>query len=416
MTHVAIDARVPRGISGGVAQVVMGLAQGFREASIEDLERTWIVDPDSNKWLDPLIPERDGRVVVSSFIDRAGAKAAAVVPNMVSSLRPYIERLRSVAVATSSGASALDRQLHRRGVQVVHLPFQEGISTDLPTIYHPHDLQHVYLPRNFTRAQIERRETVWRDKAEKAYAVSVGTKAVANDITHYWGIPDNRVFAVPLAPVSPLGRVRNLEAAGSSNGSFASPMVLYPAGFWPHKNHETLVRALGRLAERGVPVRLKLPGAAVGNFSKVRDLVVEIGLDPRDVLPGYVSDDELAVLFDSATLVAVPSLFESASFPVWEAFMRSKPVVVARTTSLPQQVGEGGIVVDPLDDIAFADAIGKLIADPDLRSTLGERGAVWASQFSWRRTVLSSCALYRRAAGHEPREREELSLVHGPFI
>jgi glycosyltransferase involved in cell wall biosynthesis len=115
-------------------------------------------------------------------------------------------------------------------------------------------------------------------------------------------------------------------------------------------------------------------------------------------------------------VVAVPSKFESASFPVWEAFLRGKPVVVARTTALPQQVGQGGLVVDADDVQGFAAALRTLLVDADLRARTGEVGRRWATQFTWRRTVLATSALYRIAAGREPRPEEHQALVDGPFI
>src|SRR5689334_17764298 len=87
------DPRGARGSSGGVAQVLVGLAQGFVDAGIRDLERTWIVSRESNQWLSAHLPPEDSRIVVRSLIEELGAAAAQKAPNVVSRARPYVERL-----------------------------------------------------------------------------------------------------------------------------------------------------------------------------------------------------------------------------------------------------------------------------------------------------------------------------------
>jgi glycosyltransferase involved in cell wall biosynthesis len=142
----------------------------------------------------------------------------------------------------------------------------------------------------------------------------------------------------------------------------------------------------------------------------VRRAVVAPRPDPGETLPGYVSDQQLDELYESSMLVVVPSKFESASFPIWEAFLRSKPVVAARTTALPRQVGDGGLVVDADDAPGFAEAIERLLADSALRDDMGAAGRAWASQFTWDRTVLATTALYRHVLGRQPRPAEWVAL------
>jgi glycosyltransferase involved in cell wall biosynthesis len=407
--RVAIDARIPVGVAGGVAQVVVGLAQGFAAARPPDLHRLWLAYPDVGQWLTPHLPDGDEVLVVQTTIERIGAGAARRFPAMTSGLRPHVERVLDRAGRGRGAAGPLDARLQALGVEVVHLPFQDGLLTSLPFVYHPHDLQHRYLPEFFSRAQVAHRESAWRDRATRAAAVSVGTEAVADDVCRMWGIARERVHVVPLAPI---GLDVNEKQMPQTLGT---PLVLYPAAFWAHKNHVTLIRAIAALRERGVPVQLVLPGAPVGVYRQVRRAVLDAGLDSATTLPGYVSEGRLRELYAQASVVAVPSRFEAASFPIWEAFARGKPVVAARTTSLPRQVGGGGLIVDPTDVEGFADAIGRLLADDVLRGELGEAGRARVSEFTWARTALASTALYRLASGHSAYAQEEDALVNAPI-
>jgi glycosyltransferase involved in cell wall biosynthesis len=399
MLHVAIDARVPEGLAGGVSQVIIGLAQGY--ADYPHVKRTWVVYPGYERWLGPWLPATDDVVEKSSFVERAGMRLAGRAPTLVSRSRPIVERLLG-----SSGDKARaywDDFLMNLGVDVAHLPFQDGLATGLPSVYHPHDFQHRYLPQLFTQAQIRHREHDWRARAERASKISVATPAVKADVEEFWGIPGDRIHVVPLAPVS----FPSTEAPLARD---PHPLVLYPAAFWPHKDHVTLIKAVGMLRAKGVQVALVLPGAHIGEFPTIRRAIEEAGLPLNETAPGYVTASELRQLYERAWVIAVPSLFEAASFPVWEGFRQSKPAVVARTTGLPSQVGEGGLVVEQGDVAGFADAIGTLIADDSLATRMGAEGRRRVSTVSWRRTSLATVALCRMAVGDTLRDEESAAL------
>jgi glycosyltransferase involved in cell wall biosynthesis len=399
MLHVAIDARVPEGLAGGVAQVILGLAQGF--ADYPHLKRTWIVYPGHERWLASSIPDGDDVEVRCGLVERAGLRLARHAPSLVSRLRPHVERV--LGSADAAATDDWDRFLRARGVDVAHLPFQDGFPTSLPSVYHPHDFQHRYLPELFSTAQIQHREVQWRARAERAARISVGAQAVKADVVRFWEVPEDSVHVVPLAPVA-------FPAPGEPVERDTTPLVLYPAAFWPHKDHVTLVEAIGQLRREGLPVRLVLPGAHVGEFQSIRAAVERAGLVVDDTIPGYVSAADLGRLYQRAWVVAVPSRFEAASFPVWEGFRQGKPAVVARTTSLPEQVGDGGLVVDQGDVTGFASAIHSLVSDENLARELGENGRRRVEGLSWRRTALATAALYRLAVGDVPRDEEAAAL------
>lgn len=303
-------------------------------------------------------------------------------------------------------AEGTDRMLRGLGVDLVHLPFQDGLGTSLPTLYHPHDLQHVYLPEHFTRSQIHHRETVWRRHAEDAAGVSVGTQQVADDLMAHWGIRGDKIHVVPL------GAPKAVDLSGSAPRR-ERPLILYPAAFWPHKDHLTLVRAAGLV--RAI-ADLLMPGAPMGTFESVRAEVKRMDMDPDQVMPGYLTEQELSEAYARAAVVVVPSRFESASFPVWEAFARSIPVIVARTTALPQQAGKGGWVFEPGDSVELSHLLTTLLHDEERRKTMGREGRERASAFTWERTVLATTALYRQLTGGIPRPEERAALNARPTL
>src|ERR1041384_6058491 len=99
--------------------------------------------------------------------------------------------------------------------------------------------------------------------------------------------------------------------------------------------------------------------------------------------------------------MVMPSLFESDSSPIYEAWLEGKPVACANVTSLPVQVMDAGIVFDPYAPEAIADAMARLSTDEELRRRLAELGKLRVKDYDWERTAKAYRALYRRAAGRQ---------------
>lgn len=385
MLHVAIDARLPSGLAGGVRQVVLGLASGFRRTDLP-LRRTWLVTRDHD-WLTGLPPDDDVMVLTSPF-DEMSFAVAERYPKLASRARPWVTRVLRPPQAP------FDERLKQHGVDLVHFTFQDAFHTRLPFVYQPHDLQHRHMPENFSAAQIKHRETAWRGVALAADSVCVGTRWVADDVASQWDVPRERIAVIPLAPLPE-------EVAAGSAGRDERDILLYPAAFWPHKNHRVLVEALAVLRHEGIVVRAVLPGAATVEHARVSRRVEELGLGDQVSLPGYVTQAELDELYARARIVAVPSRFESASFPVWEAMRRGIPVVASDVTALPRQLGDGGLLAPPDDVDAWVSAIRRLWTDEVSWERSAAAGRARSGRYSWSKTVTAFSGLYTHVAAGE---------------
>lgn len=102
---------------------------------------------------------------------------------------------------------------------------------------------------------------------------------------------------------------------------------------------------------------------------------------------GYISDKELDVMLASATVFALPSLYEGFGIPVLDAMQRGISVLTSPTGSLPEVAGDAAVYVDPMDTRSIADGLAKILTDSELRSSLRERGIVQSRHFSWERTA-----------------------------
>jgi len=113
------------------------------------------------------------------------------------------------------------------------------------------------------------------------------------------------------------------------------------------------------------------------------------------VFTGYVPDDDLVALYNAADLFVYPSLFEGFGIPPLEAMSCGTPVVTSNTSSLPEVVGDAGLMVDPLDIEALARAMAEALDNTDLRTRLAARGLERAALFSWENTARAIAGVYR---------------------
>jgi glycosyltransferase involved in cell wall biosynthesis len=131
-------------------------------------------------------------------------------------------------------------------------------------------------------------------------------------------------------------------------------------------------------------------------FPVIERRVEELGLQDQVKWLGFVSTDDLQALYRLARAVVIPTRFEAASGPLWDAFAAGTPAACSRVTSLPAQAGDAALLFDQEIPGDIAQAVRRLWTDEDLRSLLIERGRANVARFTWDRTARLFRAHYRR--------------------
>ena len=164
-----------------------------------------------------------------------------------------------------------------------------------------------------------------------------------------------------------------------------------------------MLRAFALLVNKQQQARLviagKLPGRDSPLFPDPRRLVRELGVKERVTFTDWVSEEDKPALLSGATAFVFPSLYEGFGLPTLEAMACGTPVIASNRSSLPEVVGEGGILVEPTDVEALAEAMGVLWIDDTLRAELRQRALAQADKFSWKQTAQETLAVYRKATG-----------------
>jgi glycosyltransferase involved in cell wall biosynthesis len=171
-----------------------------------------------------------------------------------------------------------------------------------------------------------------------------------------------------------------------------------------------LLEALALLRSHGVVVPLVATGRQTEHFPQIEAAARDLGVDGQIVWTGFLPALELQALYLEARAVVIPTLFEAASGPLWEAFAAGVPAACSNVTSLPEQAGDAAVIFDPLDPEAIASALSRIWQDEALREVLITSGRERVAELSWERTARIFRAHYRRLAGR-PLSDEDVTLV-----
>ncbi|MBN9523940.1 glycosyltransferase family 4 protein [bacterium] len=220
------------------------------------------------------------------------------------------------------------------------------------------------------------------------------------DVADTLDIPLDRIAAIPLGcgpdfrPVPPAETAPALAALGVEFGRY----LLTVGTVEPRKNHVTLFRAYAALKARGrvAGVPLVVVGAKGHDSDAIVAELDRLGLTADDVrMAGFAGP--LPALYSGAAALAYPSRYEGFGLPPLEAMACGCPVVVSTATSLPEVVGDAGLLADPDDIDTLADHLGRVLAEPELRVRLVAAGRERAAGFTWRRYAEELFAAYRAA-------------------
>jgi glycosyltransferase involved in cell wall biosynthesis len=164
-----------------------------------------------------------------------------------------------------------------------------------------------------------------------------------------------------------------------------------------YKNIETMIETLPLVSNRlGRPVVLLKAGGAF--TSGQRQLIARLGLEAQIHHLGQVDDPALAALYRRAGCLMMPSLDEGFGLPALESMASGTPVVASNRGSLPEVVGDAGLLVDPEDREAIAEAVCRVLSDLSLRRTLKRKGRERAACFTWEATARRTLAVYEQIA------------------
>jgi len=413
--RVCIDARLTAGM-GGVQQFIIGLASGLSKLSGHGEQYLFLAYEDRDEWIKPYL-QGPCRVWHGTAATRQPRWAMPL--RNVQVVRKALRKLSPLARGLSESLPHSDGMVEQAGIDLMHFTTPAAFLTATPNIYHPWDLQHLHLPQFFSPKEFQDREVSYRAFCEQASMVSVATSWTKRDIMRHYGLRQEKVQVVPIAPVVTEYSVPSEDDLAAVRRKFSLPadFIFYPAQTWAHKNHIGLLEALSILRDRDkLIVPLVSSGRATQFFPEIEKQVLRLGLAEQVRFLGFVSPLELQCLYKLCRSMVFPSKFEGWGLPLTEAFSLGTPVACSNVTSLPGLADDAALLFDPDDPEEMAGAIKRLWTDAQLRTSLGERGQVRVARFTWERTARMFRAHYRRIAGRALTNEDHELLAAPPLI
>jgi alpha-1,3-rhamnosyl/mannosyltransferase len=169
----------------------------------------------------------------------------------------------------------------------------------------------------------------------------------------------------------------------------------------PRKNLSGAIQGFAAAVRLGIDpeTSLVLAGPTGWGDDPVQVLIDRLDLGGRVALPGFVAESSKAALLTGASAFLFPSLGEGFGLPALEAMACGVPVVASDRPSLPEVVGDAGLLVDPEDHDALGSQLARVLTEPGLSDELGRRGSSRAASFTWERTAAETAAVYREVLG-----------------
>ncbi len=245
------------------------------------------------------------------------------------------------------------------------------------------DMIHELFPDLFSKdpTSINKRGLI--EKASKIIAISKNTK---KDIIKFYGINEDKIEVIYLA--------NSFNTGIKMKESFNLPkkFVLFLGTRWPYKNFKFFIKSIAPLILEDNDLNVICAGG-MAFTNEEKEILSNLNIADR-VFHYPITDDLLAYLYQNALAFVFPSLYEGFGIPVLESFNCGCPLIVSKTSSLPEVAGDATVYINPEDKNSIKNAIEKVIYNEDLRQELINKGYEQAKKFSWEKTAQQTKLVY----------------------
>jgi len=232
-------------------------------------------------------------------------------------------------------------------------------------------------------------------KAGRVIAISKHTK---NDLVKHLKVPEEKIDVIYQ------GIDHKLFKPTHTPAPIKNPYILYVGSEQPRKNISTLLKAFYKLkkGDRRFSeiklVKVGSPGKMPSFRKNTLKTIDALNLHKDVVFAGFVQRKELPNYYSNAKCLVLPSLYEGFGRPVLEAMACGCPVITSNTSSLPEVVGDAGLMVDPRCVNALKNAMKEVLINEGLRRSMVKKGLKRASNFSWQKTAKETSEVYKEIA------------------
>lgn len=282
------------------------------------------------------------------------------------------------AELVSSWLSPIAGSIRKLACDLWIFPAQDAVAYQLrlPILAAIHDLMHRYEP-HFPEVVKGRRYLIrehrFRNLAHRSQGILVDSEMGRTHVVESYGVAPEKIFALPYVPGTRLCGVTP-DDVFDMKYRLPRKFLFYPAQFWAHKNHATLLRAAASVRSRYPDIHLVFTGAPRHEYDNIVALVDGLNMRGRVTFCGYVPDVDIPGFYRRARAMVMPTFFGPTNIPPLESLLHSCPVAVSGIYGMPEQLGDAALYFDPRSADSIAAVLERLWTDDSICETLKENG------------------------------------------
>jgi len=269
-----------------------------------------------------------------------------------------------------------------------------------PVVITVHDIAYIRFPDLLNKTRQVYKKYILSLSVKRADVIIADSHSTKLDIIEFFKVDEKKIKVIHLGVESRFRPINNVERYRTRN-NLPSKMILNIGTLEPRKNVVTLVRAFKRLQERGhKDYVLTIAGEKGWLYEKIFEEIESSGMEKSIRILGVVRDEDLPLLYNCADLFVYPSLYEGFGLPPLEAMACGVPIITSNTSSLPEVVGNAGIMVDPNDIESLSDEMYRVLEDEELKHRMSRDGLKRSKMFTWEKMVKEVLETYKAVATH----------------
>ncbi len=332
----------------------------------------------------------------TSWTTIAAVKAQRLSFNALSILRklPFAYQAKRFL-----GESSFRRGARTIKADLYHEPNFLAYKSNLPTIITVHDLSWIKYPEVHPASRVQEMNRFFESGVKRANHIVTDAEFIRQEFIQHFNYPADRITAIPLGVSESFSSYSQEETSATliKNNLKHSKYILAVGTLEPRKNLTVAIDAFLLLPKE---LRQQYPLVIAGSKGwlleglekKINSLIKHGEIR----LIGYVHQDELPHVIAGALTLVFPSIYEGFGLPPLEAMACGVPVIASNSSSIPEVVGDTGILLNSNDTQGFADAMQSLIEDPQRRAILSQKALERSKQFTWEKCALSTLEVYKK--------------------